>query len=202
MPPYLPDIQRVKACDWCGQDFYWRLQHGRNTWAKARFCSKTCTALGLHEHPSVAFQRLYSPEPNTGCWLWNGSLNYDNRTPYDKRYGLIGKLPAHRLSYELAVGPIPDGMFVCHRCDVPPCVNPDHLFVGTPAENAIDAVRKKRHSFGVKNGGGGKLTDEDVLKIRQLYQEGRHRQVDIAAQFNVTQVMVSRVVLRKSWGHI
>ena len=74
------------------------------------------------------------PEPNTGCWLWLGFISPDG----------YGTRLAHRRAWELARGPIPDGMLVCHRCDVRHCVNPDHLFLGTHLDNMRDMIRKGR----------------------------------------------------------
>jgi len=83
------------------------------------------------------------PEPNSGCWFWMKSTARDG-------YGLVSighgkRVIAHRFSWELHNGqPIPDKMLVCHRCDIPNCVNPDHLFLGDHSDNFVDAVKKSR----------------------------------------------------------
>lgn len=77
----------------------------------------------------------------TGCWIWMSSLS-------DRGYGQLTiknkTIYAHRFSWELHNGPIPEGLLVCHHCDTPLCVNPDHLFVGTQKDNILDAMRKGR----------------------------------------------------------
>jgi hypothetical protein len=84
-----------------------------------------------------------------GCWLWTASV-------FENGYGLFHcderNVKAHRFAYELCVGPIPEGLEVRHRCDVPRCVNPDHLEVGTHAENMADMVRRGRVARGARNG--------------------------------------------------
>jgi len=83
-----------------------------------------------------------SPEPNTGCWLWNAVLT---GTGYGNFMVNRSVYTAHRASFLIHKGPIPDGMQVCHKCDVRCCVNPDHLFLGTSQDNAIDKCNKGRH---------------------------------------------------------
>lgn len=87
------------------------------------------------------FDKRHRKDPETGCWLWTGSRVNDN-------YGCANidykQLLAHRLSYELHHGPIPDGQKVCHSCDTPLCVNPSHLFLGTQKENLEDMTQKGR----------------------------------------------------------
>jgi hypothetical protein len=87
------------------------------------------------------FEDKVSIEPNSGCWLWTGSLN---DTGYGQLWVGSKSTRAHRLSYELHVGPIPEGMHVCHHCDNPPCCNPNHLFVGSHTDNMADKIKKGR----------------------------------------------------------
>jgi hypothetical protein len=99
---------------------------------------------------------------------------------------------AHRASYAINVGPIPDGMFVCHRCDNRRCVNPGHLFLRTALDNNRDAARKGRSAIGERNG-GTKFSDATVRQIRALHASGI-RQCDLAANFGVSRMQVSRIV--------
>ena len=103
-------------------------------------------------------------EPNSGCWIWTGTV-------HGKGYGHIwynGSCnKAHRVSYEVYVGEIPEGMVVMHRCDNPACVNPDHLILGTNQENMDDRNKKMRQAHGESHS-KAKLTDELVRHIRSL----------------------------------
>lgn len=89
------------------------------------------------------FMKFVIPEPNSGCWLWAGAT-------YSRGYGQFwasperGNVRSHRWIYEQAVGPVIAGLFVCHKCDVPSCVNPAHLFLGTNSDNVQDCIRKGR----------------------------------------------------------
>ncbi|MEL6237055.1 MAG: HNH endonuclease, partial [Pseudomonadota bacterium] len=113
--------------------------------------------------------------------------------------------PAHRVAYELYVGPIPEGMHVCHTCDVRACVNPSHLFLGTHAENMHDMAKKGRRK-GIcgqrgEQHGSCRLNAEQVLAIREAAKRGV-RQGDIAVHFGISQPTVSDIVRGKRWRHL
>ena len=135
------------------------------------------------------FERKIRKAAN-GCWLWTGHVDACG-------YGRFGRGSAHRLSYELHVGPIPDGMFVCHRCDTPACVNPKHLWLGTNADNVADMVAKGRQAVGTRNA-RSKLDDEKVRAIR-----ADHRILkDIAADYGVSICVVGYIKQRITWKHV
>jgi hypothetical protein len=102
---------------------------------------------------------------------------------------------AHRVSYLLAVGPIPKGMEACHDCDTPLCVNPGHLFLGTQSDNIADMVAKRRHGIGAANG-MARLSDSDVVRIREMAARGHH-QGQLAARFGIKEAQISRIVSGK-----
>lgn len=92
----------------------------------------------------VRFMEQVSPEPNSGCWLWTGPVQVSGHAQFCTGGHQGKKVMAYRFSYERFVAPIPDGLFVCHRCDVPQCVNPDHMFLGSQKDNMRDAKLKGR----------------------------------------------------------
>lgn len=137
------------------------------------------------------FWKYVAPEPNTGCWLWTGSLlNYG--------YGAFspgGR--AHRFAYSAFKGPIPEGVFVLHRCDVPSCVNPDHLFLGTRADNVADMMQKGRQPRGSRNG-SAKLTPAQVLEIFASTE----KQAVLAARYGVVHTAISKIKRGHKWAHL
>lgn len=142
------------------------------------------------------------PHMQTPCWIWTGSRNRQG-------YGVIkvgnhydgwrGQ-KAHRVSWFIATGSWPT-LDMCHHCDNPSCVNPDHLFQGDASTNMKDAVRKGRIivRYGEENP-SHKLTASKVAEIRQRYGDGE-KQTDLAKQYGVIQAHISRIVREKSWSN-
>ena len=146
---------------------------------------------------------LMSTPNKDGCWEWCGCVqgNGYSRVRYNGKteYG-------HRLSYIAFKGDIPEGMDVCHTCDNRKCVNPDHLFLGSRAENMQDCAKKGRTTkgrtivFGERSG-TSKLTDKDVIAARELAKSGVLPRV-IAEKFGVHADTIRHAVKRKTWRHI
>jgi hypothetical protein len=148
------------------------------------------------EEVLAIFKAHVTPGPQSECWVWTG-----RRDAWG--YGRINKgtfrTRAHRLSWELSVGPIPSGVFVCHRCDNPPCVNPSHLFLGTSRENTADMVAKGRQARGERKN-TAKLTEKIVEKIRHEVAAGlTYRQA--ALKYGVGFYSVRCIVRGKTWRH-
>jgi HNH endonuclease len=150
----------------------------------------------MSPRPQRPLDEFYIGEPNSGCWLWLGNINRDG---YGTIWGteLKRTVLSHRLVYETLVGPIPPGQKVLHRCDNPCCVNPDHMMVGTTADNNADCKAKGRNARGERHG-SNKLSTEQVLAIR----EATGTQRDIAARFNIHYVTVHQIKSGKRWKHL
>jgi hypothetical protein len=135
----------------------------------------------------------------SGCWLWTGGTRLNNKgVAYPRHWNDYRKsIGAHRFSFELVHGAIPKGMYVCHKCDTPLCVNPDHLFVGTHHDNMHDMVQKKR-SFtgrGENKKGLAKLTNQQADQIRNM--DISHQK--LAAMFGVSATTIGRIKSGESY---
>ena len=127
------------------------------------------------------------------CWLWQGGKV--GSAGYGRLYFGGEGHRAHRVSYELCNGPIPEGLIVRHKCDNPPCVNPDHLEVGTHQDNSDDKVSRGRHAYGERC--RTPLSDEQVSEIRASTET----QVVLAKRYGVTQPAISHIINGKRRNH-
>lgn len=148
------------------------------------------------------FRRIGWTVSDSGCWEWNGikrrgygMINSGKRNSKGHHIPLI----ASRVAWTLHYGEIPEDMFICHTCDNPPCVNPDHLFLGTQHENNSDMAQKKRTLNGERRP-QSKLTDNEVEEIRRKYVEGGISQQVLGKQYGVSQSAVSLIVSRQRRG--
>lgn len=135
------------------------------------------------------------------CWLWTGATR-------NFGYGVIntggkhGKAEgAHRVSWMIHYGEIPADLCVCHHCDNPLCVNPEHLFLGTRADNNRDMQRKGRASGGAQGEkhNQAKLTDNDIITIRSLFAQDSLSMPELAQRYNVTLASISNIIHGKIW---
>lgn len=140
--------------------------------------------------PEEIFDTGYQIDAKSGCWLWTGLLTSSG-------YGKIGwHIIAHRFSYERFNGPIPDGMFVCHSCDTPACVNPAHLWIGTTDDNMADMAAKKRSAHGARH--SKSIPVDVVLTAYEAMSEGMPT-TRAAKEFGLSETMAWMVKRRKTW---
>lgn len=146
--------------------------------------------------PKVRFTRFFEAPP-TGCWEWQGARFgsgygqfYAGRDSAGKRMNIH----AHRFAYELRHGAIPDGLHVLHHCDNPPCVNPDHLFVGTRSDNMQDMFVKGRG----RPAGKAQLTTDEVDAIRAALQAGEQAK-KLAREFGVSIGLICAIGRGEVW---
>lgn len=192
----LDSICLIEGCErparhrgWCNMHYLrWR-NHGD---------PKICNRRPTFDLETVRQKIIDYSEPVTesGCWFW---LRFANKEGYG-RTSYRGKEDfAHRVSYKVFRGEIPSGLFVLHKCDVPCCVNPDHLFLGTPADNTRDMLKKGRNNpTRGERGSSSKLTASDVIAIRNDNRTNR----EIGADYGICPPSVSDIKLRKTWAHI
>jgi hypothetical protein len=131
------------------------------------------------------------------CWNWIGSKTSQG---YGRIFISYKRCWAHRISFELTYGPIPEGKVILHQCDNPSCVNPSHLSIGTQGENIADMDKKgRRNPPKAEKHGRAKLTWGQVREIRRRYVRGQVRQLDLALEFGVNQGTIGNIVRGEGW---
>jgi len=211
-----PPVQ-TKSCEVCGATITrptGRHRISATEWSAVRSCRGRCSAIvGWKLRTPSASRRTprtrllesdvfdeYAPKSGNGCWEWSGSRN-------DQGYGICGsgRRYAHRVAWERAHGPIPDDMCVLHRCDNPPCVRPDHLFLGTRADNMHDMWSKARGKAPTPLVGEqhpmARLSDHDVRVIKDRLATGES-QTSVARSFGVHLSTVHLIAKGKTWTHV
>lgn len=206
------------VCETCGLNFPFYQMKGRPI---PRFCSHKCRGhtgfrpgaplLISEMTKEQKFERLIkSFEKHVirqdGCWGWKGSTAKGGYGVMSCRKG-IGPDRAHRASWIIHRGNIPEGMHVCHRCDNPTCTNPDHLWIGTHKQNNNDKIAKGRANYKnppVKKGSdnsSAKLNENQVKSIKLLIKEGKSC-YSLGKEFNVAKITILRIKNGLNWSHI
>ena len=184
---------RVFICERCGKPFT-RKRLGRNG---PKWCSEGCLYPSMENY---FWERVDKTSNVDGCWGWTGSKSPSGYGQTgDKRWKY--KM-AHRMSYAIHYGSIPQGLMVCHRCDNPGCVNPLHLFLGTNSDNLLDASAKGRLAAGSRNG-NAKLCEKQVRRIVEEYRKRKYRGIllELSSRYNVSSTAIGRIVRGQGWKH-
>ena len=149
-------------------------------------------------HPLIRLMRRTEEDTETDCWNFTGPLmaNGYGRTNVDG-----DMLLNHRIVYTFFFGGIPENMHVCHMCDNRKCVNPDHLFLGTNADNHRDKIKKNRHSKGETHG-HAKLTKEDVLRLKRMWSNQQYTMMELSEMFNISVSHAYDICRGKKWPHL
>jgi len=165
----------------------------RNSLLSINFCDIMSVII---EYPHERFESRIERITETGCWIWVGSLIGKDYPQLPSGRRLIEVTHAHRYSYLYFIGPIPEGMQVCHRCDITCCVNPYHLFLGTQQDNEDDKMRKGRQQKGLSHW-NCRLTEENVVEIRNSIETSKH----LAKKFKIAVSTINRIRSGVRWSH-
>jgi len=174
-----------------------------------KYCSISCASKINKNLKKTFFQKTSFIEkfflkisknnhPNN-CWIWEG---HKNKQGYGRLRSNYKDLLAHRVSWEIFFYDIPDGFWVCHHCDNPSCVNPEHLFLGTSLDNAQDRSEKKRNrNQNGSNHNMAKLNEKIVINIRRQLALGASG-YGLAKKYNVSPMAINNIKHYKSWKHV
>lgn len=183
-------------CPACGKAFH----RPPSRLKRSVYCSRECRKAYLSSPEALKRRFLAKADQSAGlfaCWPWRGARDKNGcgtfrLAPSSGEYSER----APRMAYRLFVGEIPDGLLICHECDNPECCNPAHLFLGTPADNTRDMVRKGRKA-------GAILTPEQVREIRRRHVPHQHRiNVRLGEEFGVSARVIGAAANRRTWSHL
>lgn len=187
-------IKKV-ICQNCNIEFKCKI------WKEQKYCSRKCVYQKQTKSLIEKYEMYIIKNPGDQCWSWKGHTAHGG-------YGMTSNnnkgLRAHRASWILHNGEIPEGMFVLHHCDNPICSNPKHLFLGTQKDNICDAKMKGRHKHIPSNGeknANSKLNSIQVREIKELLNNNKsHR--EIAEMFNIGRPSITNIKNGKTWAHL
>lgn len=205
-------------CVTCGTKFPFYQNKGRPV---PKFCSHKCRGhTGFVPGGTIKISEMTDEEKlerlkksfeknvirQEGCWSWKGSIAHGGYPVMTCRRQ-IGPDRGHRASWIIHFGPIPEGLYICHKCDNPICTNPGHLWLGTQKENNDDKIRKCRqannippHKRGSENG-SARLSEDQVKEIKILIKQGQSC-YSLGKQFGVSKTTIQRIKTGKNWSHI
>lgn len=191
----------MKICEQpgCGRPHYARNQCNRHYQALRKYgdASAARDRCGYRTSPVEKLEFAGWVVNDAGCWIPN---LHTNAKGYAVTWGGSSKL-AHRVAYSAWVGPIPEGHVVRHKCDNPPCINPEHLETGTQADNVADMIERGRLAVGERRT-TAKLTETEIREIRKMYDTG-FSQTHIMSQFpQVSKSSIYAASTRRSWKHL
>jgi hypothetical protein len=189
-------------CDQCGKVIEHRIF--QNQGYKNYFCGQPCLQLFRSQNRMTLEERYWKYAVKTdGCWEWSGftdEMGYGRVSAFTSDDRWVPHL-AHRISWELHFGPIPDELLVLHRCDNPPCSRPDHLFLGTQLDNVRDCIAKGRNNrIGHSSGVG--LTELQVAKIKQRFRDGERNFTALGKEYGVSRHTISDIFMERTWKNV
>ncbi len=186
-----------RPCRYCGKTIERQKHHRDRDWVVKYYCSPRCGRKAVLGDADARFWAKVDKSPGHGpngdCWIWVG---WFQRSYGAFKNNYVGQ-PAHCYAYRTTIGPIPKNQLVCHSCDNRACVRPDHLFLGTHAQNMRDRNQKGRQARGSRSG-MAKLTDQKVREIRASSEIARN----LAERYGVSANTINIVRRRESWRHV
>jgi hypothetical protein len=189
----------LKVCEWCLKEYSVKLTLVKQ--GRSLFCSKSCANFNRWKDRPKAHEILFKNiniASENDCWVYKGNI----KRGYGSIYSNGHCIGAHRVSYQYHKGEIPESMFICHACDNKLCVNPKHLFIGTPLDNMRDKIQKGRSNYALgSNTGSPKLTETQVKEIKLKLLQNLSIKC-LSEEYNVCRETIRRIKIGRRWSHI